>query len=77
MAHEQGVDLIICDHHLPGDMLPNACAILDPKMEDCQYPYKELSGCGVGFKLLQAFCEKFGYDPDLLYDYIDLIDIFF
>ena len=44
-------------------------------MEDCQYPYKELSGCGVGFKLLQAFCEKFGYDPDLLYDYIDLVAV--
>ncbi len=75
LAAEKNIDMIICDHHLPGDTLPNAYAILDPKMEDCPYPYKELSGCGVGFKLLQAFCEKFGYDPDLLYDYIDLVAV--
>jgi single-stranded-DNA-specific exonuclease len=75
LANEKNIDMIICDHHLPGDTLPDACAILDPKMEDCPYPYKELSGCGVGFKLLQAFCEKFGYDPDLLYDYIDLVAV--
>ena len=74
-ANKRDIDLIICDHHLPGHTLPNAFAILDPKMEDCPYPYKELSGCGVGFKLLQAFCEKFGYDPDLLYDYIDLVAV--
>jgi len=75
LANEKNIDLIICDHHLPGDSLPDAYAILDPKMNDCSYPYKELSGCGVGFKLLQAFCEKFGYDPDLLYDYIDLVAV--
>lgn len=74
-ANKKDLDLIICDHHLPGDILPNAYAILDPKMHDCPYPYKELSGCGVGFKLLQAFCEKFGYDPDLLFDYIDLVAV--
>ncbi|MCG8308300.1 MAG: single-stranded-DNA-specific exonuclease RecJ [Cytophagales bacterium] len=74
-ALKKDIDLIICDHHLPGEQLPNAYAILDPKMEGCSYPYKELSGCGVGFKLLQAFCEKFGYDPDLLYDYIDLVAV--
>lgn len=75
LADEKNIDLIICDHHLPGDTLPNAYAIIDPKMEDCPYPYKDLSGCGVGFKLLQAFCEKFGYDPDILYDYIDLLAV--
>jgi single-stranded-DNA-specific exonuclease len=75
LANEKGIDMIICDHHLPGNTLPKAHAILDAKMEDCPYPYKELSGCGVGFKLLQAFCEKFGYDPDLLYDYIDLVAV--
>jgi len=75
LANQKGIDMIICDHHLPGDTLPKAHAILDPKMEDCPYPYKELSGCGVGFKLLQGFCEKFGYDPDLLYDYIDLVAV--
>lgn len=74
-GNEKGIDLIICDHHLPGDDLPNAFAILDPKMKDCPYPYKELSGCGVGFKLIQGFCEKFGYDPDLLFDYLDLVAV--
>jgi len=74
-ANQKDIDLIICDHHLPGETLPKAYAILDPKREDCQYPYKELSGCGVGFKLLQAFCERFGYDPDLLFDYLDLVAV--
>ena len=74
-ANKKDIDLIICDHHLPGETLPRAFAILDSKMDDCPYPYKELSGCGVGFKLIQAFCEKFGYDPDLLYDYIDLVAV--
>ena len=74
-ANKNDIDLIICDHHLPGETLPRAFAILDSKMDDCPYPYKELSGCGVGFKLIQAFCEKFGYDPDLLYDYIDLVAV--
>jgi single-stranded-DNA-specific exonuclease len=74
-ANEKGIDMIICDHHLPGEVLPNAFAILDPKRAECNYPYKELSGCGVGFKLLQAFCERFGYDPDLLFDYLDLVAV--
>ncbi len=74
-ANKKDLDLIICDHHLPGKTLPKAHALLDPKMEDCPYPFKELSGCGVGFKLIQAFCEKFGYDPDLLSDYIDLVAV--
>lgn len=57
-AQKLGIDFIICDHHLPGDDLPKAVAVLDPKREDCQYPFKELSGCGVGFKLVQALCEN-------------------
>ena len=74
-ATKKNIDIIIGDHHLPGETLPKAYAILDPKMHDCPYPYKELSGCGVGFKLIQAFCEKFGYDPDLLNDYLDLVAV--
>ena len=54
-AKEKGIDYIICDHHLPADHLPEAIAVLDPKRHDCEYPFKELSGCGVGFKLVQAY----------------------
>ncbi|MCK9255644.1 MAG: single-stranded-DNA-specific exonuclease RecJ [Bacteroidales bacterium] len=57
-ANEKNIDLIICDHHTPGPELPKACAVLDPKQGDCNYPYKELSGCGVAFKLMQAYCQK-------------------
>ncbi len=57
-ANTKGIDYIICDHHLPGDELPAAVAVLDPKRQDCDYPYKELSGCGIGFKLIQAYAEK-------------------
>ncbi len=56
-AKRKGIDFIICDHHLPGDSIPEAVAVLDPKREDCTYPFKDLSGCGVGFKLIQAFCQ--------------------
>ncbi|MGG7662184.1 single-stranded-DNA-specific exonuclease RecJ [Dyadobacter sp. BHUBP1] len=73
VALEKGIDFIICDHHRPGDELPPAAAVLDPKREDCLYPYKELTGCGVGFKLLQAFCIKQGLNPEMLYDYLDLL----
>ncbi len=59
-AKSLGVDFIICDHHLPGEELPQAVAVLDPKREDCDYPFKELSGCGVGFKLAQAYAERNG-----------------
>ena len=55
-ANSKNVDFIICDHHLPGDEIPKAIAVLDPKQNDCSYPYKELAGCGIGFKLAQAFC---------------------
>jgi single-stranded-DNA-specific exonuclease len=65
-AAAKGIDFIICDHHLPGSVLPEAVAVLDPKREDCLYPYKELSGCGVGFKLMQALHQQgFGREEDL------------
>lgn len=73
VAAEKGIDFIICDHHRPGSELPPAVAVLDPKRDDCNYPYKELTGCGVGFKLLQAFCMQHDIDPQLLYDYLDLL----
>jgi len=57
-ANEMGIDFIICDHHLPADKLPAAHAVLDPKRSDCEYPYKELSGCGIGFKLIEAYAQK-------------------
>lgn len=56
-AKQKGIDFIICDHHLPSEIIPDAVAVLDPKRVDCDYPFKELSGCGVGFKLLQAYCQ--------------------
>lgn len=73
LAKNLGVDFIICDHHTPGEVLPNAVAVLDAKREDCNYPYKELSGCGVGFKLIQAIGKKREMDPSSLHDYLDLV----
>lgn len=75
LAKELGVDFIICDHHTPGEILPPAVAILDPKRKDCGYPYKELSGCGVGFKLLQAFAQSRGEDPVSVMGYLDLLAV--
>lgn len=72
-AKERGLDFIICDHHNPDDEVPPAVAVLDPKQVDCNYPYKELSGCGVGFKLLQAFCEKNNLEQEEIYDLLDLV----
>ena len=74
-ANERRVDFIICDHHLPGESLPQAVAILDPKRADCCYPYKELSGCGIGFKLVQAYSLKNNIPFEKLYTYLDLIAI--
>ncbi|MFN4880544.1 MAG: single-stranded-DNA-specific exonuclease RecJ [Bacteroidota bacterium] len=68
-----GIDFIICDHHLPGDEIPAAVAVLDPKRTDCTYPYKELSGCGIGFKLLQAYCNSHQISFDELTPYLDLV----
>ena len=59
-AKSKGIDFIVCDHHLPGDTIPDAVAVLDPKRVDCGYPFKELSGCGVGFKMLQVYCQYKG-----------------
>ena len=72
-ANEKGIDFIICDHHRPGETLPEAVAVLDPKREDCEYPYKELCGCGVGFKLIQALSEKRGGVIEDLVPYLDLV----
>ena len=72
-ATEKGVDFIICDHHRPGNEIPKAIAVLDPKREDCEYPYKELCGCGVGFKLMQAWAIKKDYPLDTLLPYLDLV----
>ena len=72
-AKERGLDFIICDHHNPGDSIPPAVAVLDPKQPECLYPNKELSGCGVGFKLLQAYCQKNNLEQDEIYDMLDLL----
>ncbi|MDD3568703.1 MAG: single-stranded-DNA-specific exonuclease RecJ [Bacteroidales bacterium] len=74
-AQQKGVDFIICDHHLPGDSIPKAAAVLDPKQPDCNYPFKELSGCGVGFKLMQGFCQVKGISPLELYPLLDLVAV--
>ncbi|RAJ17762.1 single-stranded-DNA-specific exonuclease RecJ [Olleya aquimaris] len=72
-AEKKGIDFIICDHHRPGNEVPNAVAVLDPKQDDCNYPYKELCGCGVGFKLIQALAEQSGETIDDLIPYLDLV----
>jgi single-stranded-DNA-specific exonuclease len=72
-AKELGVDFIICDHHNPDSIIPNAIAVLDPKQRDCNYPFKELSGCGVGFKLIQAFCMNQGIPEEVAFEYLDLV----
>ena len=72
-AKSKGIDFVICDHHRPGDVLPEATAILDPKQEDCEYPYKELCGCGVGFKLIQALSARMGHGVEVLMPYLDLV----
>jgi single-stranded-DNA-specific exonuclease len=74
-ANKLGVDFIICDHHRPGSELPDAVAVLDPKRADCEYPYKELSGCGVGFKLIQAIAQQKGIDFEDLNQYLDLVAV--
>jgi len=73
-ANTLGIDVIVCDHHQPAE-LPQAAAVLDPKRSDCSYPYKGLSGAGVGFKLLQGLCIQQSIDPSLLTEYLDLVTI--
>ncbi len=75
LAKSHGIDVIICDHHLQGDVLPNAVAILNPKCHRCNYPYKDLSGCGVGFKLIQAYCQYFQLPDELWLSKIDFVAI--
>ena len=72
-ASKKGIDFIICDHHRPGANIPNAKAVLDPKRDDCNYPFKELCGCGVGFKLIQALASKKGETIEDLLLYLDLV----
>jgi single-stranded-DNA-specific exonuclease len=72
-ASKKGIDFIICDHHRPGAKLPKAVAVLDPKRDDCSYPYKELCGCGVGFKLIQALGSERGQTIEDLLLYLDLV----
>ena len=72
-ANSLGVDFIICDHHTPGDETPRAVAVLNMKRADCQYPYKELSGCGVGFKLVQAYAQRRGINPTEVYRLLPLL----
>lgn len=72
-ANRNKVDFIVCDHHTAGNCIPQAVAVLDPKRPDCNYPYKELSGCGVGFKLLQGYCLKNNINQELIYPFLDLL----
>ena len=69
------IDFIIADHHTPGESLPQAVAVLDPKRIDCEYPFKELSGCGIGFKIVQAFSQKKGLPNDKIYRFLDLVAV--
>jgi len=75
LAKQLNIDFIICDHHLPDEEVPDAVAVLDPKQKDCNYPYKELCGCGVGFKLMQALAEELNLPPELYLKYIDLVAV--
>ncbi len=72
-ASRRGIDFVICDHHRPGDELPKAYAVLDPKREDCTYPYTELTGCGIGFKLVQAFAQKSQIPFEKVRSLLDLV----
>ena len=72
-ANSLGIHFIICDHHLPGTVIPNAVAVLNPKQIDCLYPYKDLCGCGVGFKLITALAQHFHVEDDMVFKYLDLV----
>ncbi|MFN8239217.1 MAG: single-stranded-DNA-specific exonuclease RecJ [Bacteroidales bacterium] len=74
-ASGKGLDVIVCDHHYPGDEIPKALAVLDPKQPSCNYPYKELSGCGVGFKLIQAYSRVHGIPFSDIINYLDLVAV--
>lgn len=72
-ASTLGIDFVVCDHHLPGNILPEAAAILNPKQTDCPYPYKDLCGCGVGFKLMTALAERLNLPAEITHRYLDLV----
>jgi len=72
-ASSVGIDFIVCDHHLPDHELPDAIAILNPKQKDCNYPYKELCGCGVGFKLITAMAQRFSIHEEYYFCYLELV----
>ncbi len=74
-AKTLGIELIICDHHTPGDVLPDALAVLDPKQSDCAYPFKELCGCGVGFKLMQGLLQQQGKEVNEIIAYLDFVAV--
>ncbi|MFC0771872.1 single-stranded-DNA-specific exonuclease RecJ [Terrimonas alba] len=74
-AKELNIDFVVCDHHMPDEVLPPAVAILNPKQKDCSYPYKELCGCGVGFKLIMALAEKMNLSGDHVYEFLDLVAV--
>jgi len=74
LAKRKGIDFIICDHHLPDDCVPEAIAVLDPKQDDCDYPCPDLSGCGLGFKFMQAFARRYR-DEKELFEYLDLVAV--
>lgn len=74
LAEHKGIDFVICDHHLPDEEIPNAVAVLDPKRKDCNYPYKELSGCALGFKLIQAYARQHR-DEQEVYQFLDLVAV--
>lgn len=75
LAKQAGIDFIVCDHHMPDEDLPPAVAILNPKQKDCEYPYKELCGCGVGFKLMQALADELVMPPESYLQYLDLVAV--
>ncbi len=74
-ANQKGIDVIICDHHLPDENLPKAVAVLDPQRPDCEYPFSYLSGCGVGFKLIQALAKKLDIVDEKVFSYLDLVSV--
>ena len=72
-ANSLGIDVIVGDHHRPGDAIPNGYAVLDPKRPDCEYPYTELSGCGISFKIIQAYAQKYGIPEADVFEYLDMV----
>jgi single-stranded-DNA-specific exonuclease len=74
IAKRKGIDFIVCDHHLPDEFVPDAVAVLDPKQHDCAYPYKDLSGCGLGFKFMQGYARRFN-DESKLNEFLDLVAV--